>query len=131
MKNLLVIDDDPLAIKLVRDVAAAAGYDVSTALNGRDGLEMAARQKPDIILLDIMMPEMDGYKVANSLHTNVRTANIPIIMLTAVGYQLNKQLAINMGAADYVTKPFNIRELLDKMERCLSSTVGAHLGKEP
>ena len=84
MKNLLVIDDDPMAIKLVRDLATASGYNVLTALNGRDGLEIAARHKPDIILLDIMMPEMDGYKVANILKTNAKTASIPIIMLTGL-----------------------------------------------
>jgi two-component system alkaline phosphatase synthesis response regulator PhoP len=120
VKNLLVIDDDPMAIKLVRDLASASGYNVLTALNGRDGLEVAARQKPDIILLDIMMPEMDGYKVASSLKSNPKTSGIPIIMVTAVGFQLNKQLAINMGVSDYVVKPFNIRELLDKIGKCLT-----------
>ena len=120
MKNLLVIDDDPMAIKLVRDLAIASGYNVLTALNGKDGLDVAARQKPDVILLDVMMPEMDGYAVAGSLKSNPKTAGIPIIMLTAVGFELNKQLAINMGAADYVTKPFNIRELLDKIARCVN-----------
>lgn len=120
MKNLLVIDDDPMAIKLVRDLAVASGYNVLTALNGKDGLDVAARQKPDAILLDVMMPEMDGYAVASSLKSNPKTAGIPIIMLTAVGFALNKQLAINMGAADYVTKPFNIRDLLDKIARCVN-----------
>jgi DNA-binding response OmpR family regulator len=121
VKNLLVIDDDPMAIKLVHDLATASGYNVLTALNGRDGLETATKHKPDIILLDIMMPEMDGYKVANRLKNNSKTAGIPIIMLTAVGFQLNKQLAINMGACEYVTKPFNITELLNAIDRCLKA----------
>jgi len=118
VKNLLVIDDDPMAVKLVRDMATAYGYNVLSASNGKDGLDIAARQKTDVILLDIMMPEMDGYAVASSLKSNPKTAGIPIIMLTAVGFQLNKQFAKNVGAADYVTKPFNLRELLDKIAQC-------------
>ena len=121
MKKLLVIDDDSMVVKLIKDLTTAAGYSVASANNGQDGLELASHQKPDVILLDIMMPEMDGYKVAHQLKASPLTAGIPIIMLTAVCFDMNKQLALNMGVADYVTKPFDIKELLAKVERCVEA----------
>ena len=118
--NLLVVDDDPMAVKLVKDIASASGYNVFTAANGREGIEVAARMMPDLILMDIMMPEMDGYKAVAGLRSNPKTARIPVIMLTAVGFELNKKLALTMGATDYITKPLNIRELMEKVGKFLT-----------
>jgi len=101
-------------------MASVSGYNVLTASNGKQGLEVAGKTKPDLILLDIMMPEMDGYTTLAALKADPLTAKIPVIMLTAVGFQLNKQLALNTGAVGYVTKPFEVRDLLSKIGQYLS-----------
>jgi diguanylate cyclase len=113
--KLLVVDDDPMAARLITDVAVASGYDVIKAANGKEGVALAASQTPDLILMDIMMPEMDGYTAISHLKGNPKTARIPVIMLTAVGFDLNRHMAMNMGAADYIIKPFDIKELVEKI----------------
>jgi CheY-like chemotaxis protein len=124
-KSLLVIDDDPKSVKLVCDLASASGYEVLTAHNGRKGIEVASQKKPDLILMDIMMPEMDGYKATSLLKSDPQTARIPVIMLTAVGFELNKRLALSTGAVDYITKPFDIQVLLAKLNHYLSQGISA------
>ncbi len=80
---------------------------------------MAKSHKPDLILMDIMMPVMDGYTACHTLQESKDTKDIPIIMLTSVGFDLNKQLAASFGSSEYVIKPFNLKELLDKISKCL------------
>jgi len=93
----------------------AAGYNIITAVNGQQGLDAANAKKPDLILLDVMMPQMDGYTALNVLKSTLSTKQIPVIMVTAVGYELNKTLAVNMGAVDYITKPIDIKQLRSKV----------------
>ena len=111
MKTILAVDDDPMATTLIRDVLTAAGYQVVTANNGKSGIESALAKKPNLILLDVMMPKIDGYMTLSELKKNEATKRIPVVMVTAVGFEMNKNLALNMGAVDYITKPVDIRDL--------------------
>ncbi len=120
-KTILVVDDEPKNRELARDVLEVSGYKVIEAENGRISIEMAKSHKPDLILMDIMMPVMDGYTACHALRGNEDTKDIPIIMLTSVEYELNKKLAARLGSSEYVTKPFNFEELLDKISKCLPS----------
>ena len=114
MKTILAVDDDPMATTLMRDVLTAAGYQVVTASNGKSGIESALAKKPNLILLDVMMPKVDGYMTLSELKKNETTKRIPVVMVSAVGYEMNKNLALNMGAVDYLTKPVDIRDLRAK-----------------
>ena len=118
-KTILVVDDEPKNLKLARDLLEVSGYKVIEAENGKSGIEMAKVHKPDLILMDIMMPVMDGYTACHNLRGSEDTKNIPIIMLTSVGFELNKKLAASFGSSEYVTKPFNFEELLNTISKCL------------
>jgi CheY-like chemotaxis protein len=112
-KVILIVEDDPKNLTLTKDLLTISGYDTIEATDGQQGVEVARAKKPDLILMDLMMPKMDGYAAANVLKTDAATKNIPIIMLTAVNYELNKKLATKVGADGYVTKPFTRQELVD------------------
>lgn len=118
-QRILVVDDEPKNRKLARDLLVVSGYTVVEAENGKIGIEMAKSHKPDLILMDIMMPVMDGYTACHHLRENKDTQDLPIIMLTSVGFELNKKLAASFGSKDYVVKPFNLEELLDKISKFL------------
>jgi len=121
---ILAVDDDPLMLKLIRDIGDKAGYEVITAADGKQGVEAALKHKPALILMDIMMPVMDGYAAVGQLKSQPETRDIPVIMLTAIGYEINRALALNMGASDYITKPFDIKQLLALIESRLKSGEG-------
>ena len=121
---ILAVDDDPLMLKLIRDIGDKAGYEVITAADGKQGVEAALKHKPALILMDIMMPEMDGYAAVAQLKSQPETRGIPVIMLTAIGYEINRALALKMGASDYVTKPFDIKQLLALIKSRLESGEG-------
>lgn len=112
-QKILVVDDE----KNISDILAfnlkKEGYDVVTANNGKDGLEKVFSENPDLILLDVMMPEMDGFEVCKKVREKLNT---PIIMLTARAEELDKVLGLELGADDYVTKPFGIRELIARVK---------------
>jgi two-component system phosphate regulon response regulator PhoB len=120
-KVILIVEDDPKSLTLTKDLLTISGYDTIQATDGQQGVAVARAKKPDLILMDLMMPKMDGYAAANMLKTDAATKNIPIIMLTAVGYELNKRLATKVGADGYVTKPFTHRELLDAISPFLGA----------
>jgi DNA-binding response OmpR family regulator len=120
MKIVLVVDDDPMATTLVTDVLSAAGYAVITASNGRSGVDAAVAKKPNLILLDVMMPKMDGYSTLSEFKKTEATKKIPVVMVTAVGYEMNRNLALNMGAVDYITKPVDIKDLRAKVAQHIS-----------
>lgn len=119
-KTILAVDDDPLQLKLIDAVASKAGYKVITAENGREGVKQAQKHNPDLILLDIMMPEMDGYTALEVIRQSEELKNTPVIMVTAVGFDMNQRMALSMGADDYITKPFAIKDLLSRIEDKLS-----------
>jgi two-component system, OmpR family, alkaline phosphatase synthesis response regulator PhoP len=115
-EKILVIDDELNIVELIKYNLISNGYKVLYALNGRDGLNLAADNKPDLILLDIMLPEMDGFDVCKEMKKNKNIENIPIIMLTAKGDEFDKILGLELGAEDYITKPFSVRELLARIK---------------
>jgi len=113
-ERILLVDDDPDILMPVGLRLHKAGFDVQTAQNGKEALEAAFRQRFDLILLDIMMPEMDGYETCARLQENEDTAYIPVIFVTALGEERDKSKAFSVGAVDYIVKPFEEAELLRK-----------------
>jgi CheY-like chemotaxis protein len=109
---ILVVEDDPKSMTLTKDPLQISGYTTVQATDGKQGVDVANSVKPDLILMDIMMPKMDGYTACHEIKANPATKDIPIVMLTAVGYDLNRKLAQNVGAQGYVTKPFTRQELV-------------------
>jgi diguanylate cyclase (GGDEF)-like protein len=110
-RRILLIDDDPLIRRIVTKTLSADGYQVQEAGSGAEGLAFAQNHPPDLILLDLMMPGMDGFQVCAQLRQNSMTANVPILMLTALDQTEAKVRGLKIGADDYVTKPFNLDEL--------------------
>ena len=125
-KLILCVDDEPRILNLVRGYLTQEGYQIITASTGRDALFMARDQKPDLISLDLMMPEMDGWEFMR-LHRQER--NTPIIMLTARVEEVDKIAGLEMGADDYLTKPFSPRELMARVRAVLRRVTPA--GEEP
>jgi CheY-like chemotaxis protein len=118
----LIVEDDPKSMKLTRDLLQVSGYKTIEATDGKQGIELAKAKKPDLILMDIMMPEMDGYTACDAIKADKATSKIPVVMLTAMGYELNKKLAEKLGADGYITKPFTRQELLDKISQFLPTS---------
>ena len=116
MKKILVVDDEPSLRDLVELVLKREKYEVATAADGKTALAMAEAFKPDLILLDIMLPDMSGHQVCKQLNTN---KGIPTIMVTARHETIDKVLGLELGADDYVTKPFEIMELLARIKALL------------
>ena len=110
METILIIEDDAAMLRGLKDNFAYAGYTVITADDGEKGLDAALEAKPDLILLDIMLPKINGYEICRLLRAE--KLEMPIIMLTAKGEESDIVLGLNLGADDYVTKPFSIKELL-------------------
>lgn len=110
VKKILVVEDEPGIMLGIKDEFESEGYEVYTAENGEEGLGKARQHKPDLIILDIMMPVLDGYEVCKRLR--MQGDNTPIIMLTVKDKEIDKILGLELGADDYVTKPFSLRELL-------------------
>ena len=111
-KKVLVVDDEENVRRLLRSMLGNK-YIVLEATDGKVAVDIARSQRPDIILMDLMMPNMDGYTACHAIKQDPATKAIPIVMVTAVGQELNKKLAKEMGASDYITKPFSLRDLLD------------------
>lgn len=118
-RMILIVEDDPKSLKLTRDLLHISGYETIEAVNGLQGIELAQTKKPDLILMDLMMPEMDGYTACSKIKADQATKVIPVIMLTAVGHELNKKIATVWGIDGYITKPFTREELLDAISRFL------------
>jgi two-component system alkaline phosphatase synthesis response regulator PhoP len=118
---ILIVEDDPKSLTLTRDLLQISGYTTIEATNGEQGVELAKANKPDLILMDIMMPKMDGYSACKAIKADEATKKIPVVMLTAVGYELNKELARRIGADGYVTKPFSRQELMAAISPFLSA----------
>ncbi|MBR8832042.1 MAG: Sensor histidine kinase RcsC [Chroococcopsis gigantea SAG 12.99] len=110
--NILVVDDNPANLRLLIDILGQQGYQVRPVPNGKIALAAATGLPPDLILLDIMMPDMDGYQVCQMLKSEPKTADIPIIFISAINEVIDKVKAFQVGAVDYITKPFQIEEVL-------------------
>jgi len=120
MKKILIIEDEQDLIKGLKLNLSDEGYDVDCAGNGAEGLRKAVEAAPDLIILDIMLPEMDGLEVCRKLRQ--KNIDIPVIMLTAKGEEIDKVVGLEIGADDYMTKPFSIRELLARIKARLRHT---------
>ena len=118
-RKILVVDDEAVLVETIAYNLEQAGYQVTTAADGASALEVARRESPDLIILDIMLPEMDGLEVCRQLRRDSNTALTPIIMLTARGDEIDKVVGLEVGADDYVTKPFGRRELLARVRALL------------
>lgn len=116
-QKILVIDDEPNVIRIVRTRLEANGYEVADACDGEDGLKKVKLERPDLILVDVMMPKMNGYDFVRNIRADVSTENIPIIMLTAKGKM--KDLFNLEGVEDYIVKPYEPEVLLSKIEEHL------------
>ncbi len=119
MAKILVIDDDTAINELIKVNLELAFYKVITALDGNKGYALAKQELPDLIILDVMMPEVDGYTVAKRIRENETTKDIPILMLTALGMLQNKVQGFNIGVDDYLVKPFEMEELLVRVKALL------------
>ena len=113
--TVLVVDDDALVRGLVTESLESRGLKVITAPNGQDGLNLAKKHRPDLVLLDVRMPEMDGLELCRQLRRGFLTSTIPIIMLTSLDQTADKVEGMEVGADDYVTKPFDARELVARV----------------
>lgn len=120
MKKILLIEDNPDVRENTAEILTLANYDVRTAENGKIGVELATREKPDLIICDIMMPELDGYGVLHILSKKPETASIPFIFLTAKTEKADIRKGMTLGADDYLTKPFDDTDLLNAVEARLN-----------
>lgn len=123
--RILVVDDEPDALELAELNLRNAGFAVLLAANGTDALKQARKHKPDLIVLDIMLPEVDGLEVCKTLRADPGTAGIPVLLLTAKAAEIDRVLGLELGADDYVTKPFSPRELVLRIKGLLRRNKGA------
>lgn len=120
-KKILVVDDDPLIQKILRDPLEKAGYHVKVASHGLEALQVVKDQVPDLIILDILMPMLDGFKTARLLKFDKRFKNIPIIVLTSRATEGERKMGENVGANEFLYKPFRIPQVLDVIKRYLNA----------
>jgi two-component system alkaline phosphatase synthesis response regulator PhoP len=120
-KKILVVDDEPKIVDICQDYLISAGYDVVSASTGLEALSTARQEKPDLIVLDLMLPEIDGLDVCRTLR---RESDVPIIMLTARVEETDKLIGLELGADDYITKPFSPRELVARVRVVLRRIQG-------
>ena len=117
-KKILIADDEEDIRHLVRQ-ALQHDYEIIEAVDGVDAFTKVIEEKPDLVMLDIMMPRQDGYKTCMKIKSGAETRNIPVIMLTGVDYELNRKLGEQLGAADYITKPFAIETLVKAVKKLI------------
>ena len=119
-KKILVVDDEVDLVETVRFPLEMEGFDVLVSYNGEDALNQARKEKPDLIILDLMLPKLDGYKVCRLLKFDERYKHIPILMLTAKTQEKDKTLGMETGADEYITKPFEMDYLMEKVKAYLN-----------
>ena len=119
--KIILVDDEPEILNLVRDYLSREGFTVLTALNGNEGMQLIEREKPDLVLLDWMLPGMSGLEMCKHLR---ETSTIPIIMLTAKSEEIDRVLGLEFGADDYIVKPFSLRELAARIKTVLRRSSG-------
>ncbi len=119
-KKILVVDDEADLVETIRFPLEMEGFNVLVSYNGEDALNQARKENPDLILLDLMLPKLDGYKVCRLLKFDERYKHIPILMLTAKTQEKDKLLGKETGADEYITKPFDIDELMKKVKAYLN-----------
>ena len=121
-EKILIVDDEEHIVELIKFNLEANGYKTITASNGLEALELAKNEKPDLVLLDIMLPGLNGNDVCKEIRKDTEISTMPIIMITAKGEELDRILGLELGADDYVTKPFSVRELMARIKAVLRRT---------
>ena len=117
--RILVVDDEIYIVHILDFSLGMEGYEVLTALDGEQALEKARAEKPDLIVLDIMMPKLDGYETCKLLKADTNTKDIPVILLSAKGRNVDQKIGFEVGADDYITKPFSPRKLVERINAIL------------
>jgi DNA-binding response OmpR family regulator len=123
MTRILAVDDEPHILRLVSFALSSKGFDVLEASDGLSAIEVAVAELPDLILLDVMMPALDGYEACRRLKANPVTAHIPVVMLSAKSQQAERSTGIDCGATDYICKPFTPKDLVSEVQRVLGENV--------
>jgi DNA-binding response OmpR family regulator len=126
-KKILVIEDDAIASRLIEYTLGKEGYEVLLAKNGLEGISKAQSEEPDLIILDIMLPGIDGFEVCHRLRSEPQTAHLPILMLSGKAQEIDKATGLKVGADDYVTKPAAPRELANRVKALLERKVAGKL----
>lgn len=119
MTRILVAEDEPHILLLIQRKLETAGYVVTTATNGNDALEMALRERPDLLLLDILMPGREGLEICKEVKSAYGDSAPPVIIISALGQQIDVEAGISAGADDYIIKPFSPRALLERVQAAL------------
>ena len=117
--RVLVVDDEVYILHILDFILGAEGYDVVTATNGEQALQKVREEKPDLVILDIMMPKLDGYETCRMIKNDAATKQIPVILLKAKGREVDQKLGREVGASDYITKPFSPNKLIDRVQAIL------------
>ena len=120
--KILVVDDEIYIVHILDFSLGMEGYQVLTALDGEQALERARAEQPDLIVLDIMMPKLDGYETCKMLKADPKTKDIPVILLSAKGRNVDQKVGFEVGADDYITKPFSPRKLVERINTILGQT---------
>lgn len=120
-KKILIIEDDPSFSRAINHIIEKEGYDVITASNGLSGFRMAQEEKPDLLILDVMLPGLDGFEICSRLRQDPPTANLPIVMLSTKGQEADKTTGLKVGANEYLTKPVDRELLLAKITSLLGA----------
>lgn len=118
-KRILVVDDEIYIVHILEFSLTMEGYSVLTASDGEEALRVIDQERPDLVVLDIMMPKLDGYEVCKRLRQDEQFRNLPVILLSAKGRPVDREAGLAVGADDYITKPFSPRKLLEKMRELL------------
>ena len=118
-KNVLVIEDEPNIIEAISFILSRDGWSVATHSNGHDAVGVVQNAMPDLVILDVMLPGSDGYQILKSLRADPRTAELPVMILTAKGQQEDRRMAMEAGATEFVTKPFSNADVTDGVQRML------------
>lgn len=129
-KKILVVDDHAEFVDLVSFNLKRAGYGIATASNGEEAIKKARAIAPDLILLDVMMPEMDGFEVCEILRHDSATASIPIVMVTALSSELGRMEGLGSGATDFLSKPLSPKQLLARIENLLKHPAKSHVAHD-
>jgi len=121
MPKILIVDDEPFVVRMLKDKFQNAGLDVISAVNGKEAVELAQAERPHLIIMDWMMPEMNGIDACMSIRSDPAHAKTPIIMLTAKGQEIDEKKGLEVGANYYITKPFSPRMILRLVQTCLEN----------
>ena len=119
MSKVLVVDDSPTEIHQFREMLEQMGHQVIVAENGRDGVAMAAREQPDVVLMDIVMPDMNGFQATRAISRGADTKHIPVIIVSSKNQETDKVWGQRQGAKGYITKPVDTKELVNVMQACM------------